>query len=118
MTTQPARKRVTFLKVALIMFPIIALLTATTFYILDTNFELLIGRILLVPLLPGLLMYALFTGDVHLGQTTAGMIFTGLGTWIFWSIVLYLFYNRKKNKKINDELIRHCRYIFEPIKNW
>jgi hypothetical protein len=96
MTTQPTRKRVTFIKVALIMFPIISLLTATTFYILYTNFGLLVGRLLLVLLLPGMLFYAMVTGDVHLGQKTAGMIVTGLGTWIFWSFIFYFFYNRRK----------------------
>jgi hypothetical protein len=98
LTTQPKRidKRTTFIKIALKTFPIISILTATTFYILYTSFGHWTAKVLMALLSPGLIIYIVFTGDIHFGQKTAGVIVTALGAWIFWTLIFYFFYTRRK----------------------
>lgn len=78
------------------MFPIVAVLTAATFYLLHIHYTHWLTMVLMVVLSPGLIIYFMLTGDVHFGQEAAGIAVTGIGTWICWTFIVHLIYNKRK----------------------
>ena len=79
------------------------LILATTTIIadvLDTNHSdsALVGA-LIIPSMPGFILYVLITGDIHgwqpgpIGQA-GRIIVTTLGSWIFWTPLVYWIYKR------------------------
>lgn len=97
-----ARNR--FWTIALVTLFVLAITTATA-DILDTNnsdsgfLGVLIG-----PSMPGFLVYVLATGDIHgwqpgpIGQARR-IIVTTVGSWIFWTPLIYWIYRNAKNGK-------------------
>lgn len=81
---------------------LILTITTTAGDILDTNNSgsALVG-LLIVPSIPGFLVYVLVTGDIHgwqpgpIGQV-GRIIVTTLGAWIFWTPLIYWIYRRIK----------------------
>ena len=76
--------------------------TTTTADILDTNHsESAFLGVLILPSMPGFVLYVLVTGDIHgwqpgpIGQA-GRIIVTTLGSWIFWTPIVYWIYKRLK----------------------
>src|SRR4051794_10425853 len=74
--------------------------TTTTADILDTNHSdsALVG-VLIIPSMPGFILYVLVTGDIHgwqpgpIGQV-GRIVVTTLGSWVFWTPLIYWIYKR------------------------
>lgn len=60
--------------------------------------------LLLIPSIPGYLVYMLITGDIHgwrpgpIGQVGRIVVMT-LGSWIFWTPIVYLIYRKARKKR-------------------
>lgn len=101
--TTPTGTKGRFLVIALVTLSILAI-TTTTGDILDTNNnESALVGLLIIPSIPGFLVYVLVTGDIHgwqpgpIGQV-GRIIVTTLGAWIFWTPLIYWIYRRIKRK--------------------
>lgn len=89
-----------FWTVALVTLLALAL-TTTIADILDTNHSdsAFLGM-LIIPSMPGFIIYVLVTGDIHgwqpgpIGQA-GRIIVTTLGSWIFWTPLIYWIYKRR-----------------------
>ncbi|MFC6998459.1 hypothetical protein [Rufibacter roseus] len=102
--------KIEFWIVAIVIFLVLAILT-TTGDILDTNNNDsgFVGLIVL-PTIPGFILYVLVTGDIHgwqpgpIGQV-GRIIVTTVGAWMFWTPLIYWIYKKKfKNgRNINKE---------------
>ena len=63
--------------------------------------------LLIIPSLPGYLFYILATGDIHgwrpgpIGQV-GRIVVIALGSWIFWTPLIYWIYKRRLKKKSID----------------
>jgi hypothetical protein len=84
---------------------IVLTITTTTGDILDTNnSESGLVGLLIIPSMPGFLVYVLVTGDIHgwqpgpIGQV-GRIIVTTLGAWIFWTPLIYWIYKKRKRSK-------------------
>jgi hypothetical protein len=82
---------------------LLVLATTTTIAdVLDTNHSdsALVG-VLIIPSMPGFILYVLLTGDIHgwqpgpIGQA-GRIIVTTLGSWVFWTPHIYWIYRRLK----------------------
>ena len=89
--------------IALVMLLILAI-TTTIADILDTNnSDSVFVGILIIPSMPGFLIYVLTTGDIHgwqpgpIGQSGRIIVCT-LGAWIFWLPFAFMIYKRKIKK--------------------
>jgi hypothetical protein len=93
-----------FWVIALVTLVILAI-TTTTADILDTNNNdsAFLG-LLIIPSMPGFLIYVVVTGDIHgwqpgpIGQSGRIIVMT-LGSWIFWTPLIYWIYKRRLKKK-------------------
>lgn len=82
---------------------LLVLATTTTIAdILDTNHsDSPLLDALIIPSMPGFIIYVLLTGDIHgwqpgpIGQA-GRIIVTTLGSWIFWTPLVYWIYKRLK----------------------
>ena len=82
---------------------LLVLATTTTIAdVLDTNnSDGVLVTVLIIPSMPGFLLYVLITGDIHGWQPgpirQAGrIIVTTLGSWVFWTPLVYWIYKRLK----------------------
>jgi hypothetical protein len=82
---------------------LLVLATTTTIEdVLDTNHSDGVWvKVLIIPSMPGFILYMLITGDIHGWQPSpigqAGrIIVTTLGSWVFWTPVVYWMYKRLK----------------------
>jgi hypothetical protein len=93
-----------FWVIALVTLSFLAITTATG-DILDSNStESSLVGLLIIPSLPGFLVYVLVTGDIHgwqpgpIGQV-GRIIVTTLGAWIFWTPLIYWIHRRIKRSR-------------------
>jgi hypothetical protein len=88
-------------------FWIIALLTLLVLTITTTIADAFDSGLFIIPSMPGFIIYVLVTGDVHgwqpgpIGQA-GRIIVTTLGSWIFWTPLIYWIYKRRLKKKNID----------------
>ena len=82
-------------------------ITTTIGDMLDTNnSESGLVGILIVPSIPGFILYVLVTGDIHgwqpgpIGQVGRIIVVT-LGAWTFWTPLIYWIYKRRQRNKNN-----------------
>lgn len=80
-------------------------ITTTTADILDTNnSDSGFLGLLIAPSMPGFIVYVLVTGDIHgwqpgpIGQS-GRIIVTTLGSWVFWTPLIYWIYKKIRNRK-------------------
>jgi hypothetical protein len=89
-----------FWRVALIVLGIITLVTVISDLMESKGDDTLIG-IFMLPLFPGFIIYTLVTGDIHgwqpgpIGQW-GRILVTALGSWLFWTPLVYWIYKRIK----------------------
>lgn len=90
-----------------LMTLLVLIITTTTGDILDTNnSESELAGLLIIPSIPGFIIYVLVTGDIHgwqpgpIGQVGRISV-TTLGAWIFWTPLIYWIYKRRLRKKHN-----------------
>ena len=100
------RKRNRFWTVALLTLLILTV-TTTIADILDTNnSDNVFAGLLIIPSMPGFILYALVTGDIHgwqpgpIGQV-GRIVVTTFGAWIFWTPLIYWIYKKRLTKKNN-----------------
>ncbi len=85
-------------------FWIIALLTLVVLTITTTIADVFDSGLFIIPSMPGFIIYVLVTGDIHgwqpgpIGQA-GRIIVTTLGSWIFWTPLIYWIYKRRLKKK-------------------
>jgi hypothetical protein len=85
-------------------FWIIALLTLVVLTITTTIADVFDSGLFILPSTPGFIIYVLVTGDIHgwqpgpIGQA-GRIIVTTLGSWIFWTPLIYLIYKRRLKRK-------------------
>jgi hypothetical protein len=85
-------------------FWIIALLTLGVLTITTTIADVFDSGLFIIPSMPGFIVYVLVTGDIHGWQPgpigEAGrIIVTTLGSWIFWTPLIYWIYKRRLKRK-------------------
>lgn len=102
MTEHSDNSKSGLVKVALISLVIILPLTCILLYRLNAIGPDLLSKILMIPLMPGLIIYVM-TGDVHFGRPIAMQIIgIAFGSLIFWTPLIYWIYGRWKKKKTNS----------------
>jgi hypothetical protein len=85
-------------------FWIIALLTLLVLTITTTIADVFDLGLFIMPSMPGFVIYVLVTGDIHGWQpgpiAQAGrIIVTTLGSWVFWTPLIYWIYKKRLKKK-------------------
>jgi hypothetical protein len=84
-------------------FWVIALVTLLILMITTTIADVFDSGLLIIPSMPGFIIYVLMTGDIHgwqpgpIGQA-GRIIVTAVGSWIFWTPLIYWSYKRRQNK--------------------
>lgn len=82
----------------------IVLLTLAVLAITTTIADIFDFGPFIIPAMPGFIIYVLATGDIHgwqpgpIGQA-GRIIVTTLGSWIFWTPLIYWIYDRRLKKK-------------------
>jgi hypothetical protein len=101
--TKDSKPKNRFWTIALVTLLVLTI-TTTIGDILDTNNnESGLTGLLLIPSMPGFLIYVLVTGDIHgwqpgpIGQAGRIVVAT-LGSWIFWTPLINWFDKRIKRK--------------------
>lgn len=85
-------------------FWIIALLTLVVLAITTTIADVFDAGPLMILSMPGFIIYVLVTGDIHgwqpgpIGQA-GRIIVTTLGSWLFWTPLIYWIYRRRLRRK-------------------
>ena len=99
--TAKTKKRFWIIAAALL---VLAILT-TTGDILETNdIDNGFVGLLLLPSMPGFLIYVLLTGDIHgwqpgpIGQA-GRIIVSTIGAWVFWTPLIYWIYKKRLRNK-------------------
>jgi hypothetical protein len=55
---------------------------------------------LMVPLLPGLATYVIFSGDVHFSDANTGIAVIAIVSWMFWTAITYAIMSRRERRRI------------------
>jgi hypothetical protein len=85
-------------------FWIIAVLVLIVLTITTTIGDVFGSALFIFPSIPGFIVYVLVTADIHgwqpgpIGQA-GRIIVTTLGSWIFWTPLIYWIYKRRLKKK-------------------
>ena len=105
MTTLPKeRRRGKLWKIALIVFLVLTPITIFSDMMDIKGHDAVVG-IFMVPLMPGYIIYILLTGDIHgwqpgpIGQS-GRIIVTLIGSWLFWTPLIYWFTKKFKRTKV------------------
>lgn len=107
MTLQPTgekeQRKHNFWKIAFIILGVITPIAVISYIMESKGDDTLMGMFML-PLMPGFLVYVLVTGDIHgwqpgpIGQG-GRIIVTILGSWIFWTPLVYWLCNRRRKRR-------------------
>jgi hypothetical protein len=85
-------------------FWVIALFILIILSITTTIEDVTDSGLFIIPSIPGFIIYVLVTGDIHgwqpgpIGQA-GRIVVTTLGSWIFWTPVIYWIYKRRRKRK-------------------
>jgi hypothetical protein len=83
------------------MIASLTLLVLTITTIIEDAFDL---GLFIMPSMPGFIIYVLATGDIHGWQPgpigkVGRIVVTMLGSWVFWTPLIYWIYKRRLKKK-------------------
>jgi hypothetical protein len=96
------RKR-NFWKIAFIILGVLTPIAVIS-DIMESKGDDTLMAMLMIPLMPGFLIYVLVTGDIHGSQPGpvgqgGWIIVTILGSWIFWTPLVYRLYKKRRRSK-------------------
>ena len=97
------QKKSNFWKITLIVLLVLTPITIVS-DIMDSKGDDSVMGIFMLPLMPGYIIYVLVTGDIHgwqpgpIGQS-GRIIVTVIGSWIFWTPLIYWINKKFERKK-------------------